>query len=71
MPCSPGMAWCRAECLHRALVQGYRDERERQVAEAENCWRERDGRESDYPLITFKRWLIANRIPDEYREEVS
>lgn len=61
MPCKPRMTGCRADCLHRALVEDYRAARERDE-------QRRDAETLGYPsdeqlyaartrLVTFRRWL--------------
>lgn len=32
MPCSPGMKACRRDCLHRAMVREYHDQRDAREA---------------------------------------
>ena len=67
------MSGCRIGCGHRALVEGYRQERERQLvlAEARSAgyltelleWLE------SHPLVTFRQWLRAHTVPVEVRSE--
>ena len=63
MGCKPRMLGCRADCLHRALVEDYRAARERDeivrdavtlgYPEDEQLYRERT------PLVTFGTWLSS------------
>lgn len=73
MPCAPRMAGCKASCLHRALVQSYKDERIRQedVAEQLSLGYQTEFREyiASHPLITFKEWLVGNR--KQHAQEVA
>lgn len=69
MPCTPRMTGCKADCLHRRLVAGYREERQRQEIAAEDNYRERDGNEAAEPLITFRQWLEGHAVPTEARED--
>jgi hypothetical protein len=61
MPCSPGMALCRATCLHRERVEDYRAERQRQadVAEAVSLGYSTEWAlyVQEHPLVTFQAWL--------------
>lgn len=64
MPCPPRMRGCRADCLHRALVEDYRAARERDeirrdeetigyATENANYYRENG-------MVTFRSWLEQN-----------
>lgn len=75
MPCAPRMRGCRADCLHRRLVQDYRAERERQLAAAEAAsagyaaeWREHVER---HPLVTFADWLRWHAERAEHRKDLA
>jgi len=77
MPCSKGMRSCAALCGHRALVEGYRDERRRQWSElieftkgydTEVTERLVELRENGTPLIDYKTWLKQNARPPEDRD---
>lgn len=61
MPCSPRMRGCRAGCLHRAMVEEYRDARDAYEAELERETSMYDTEVAEYkrdrPGITFKEWL--------------
>jgi hypothetical protein len=57
------MRGCRRGCLHRALVEGYRDARDARDALRE-CgdfmrMEEQEFRD-DQPVVTFKQWLIEH-----------
>lgn len=71
MSCTAGMTGCRLGCLHRRLVQDYRAERLRQAehaAEAALGYRREYAEYLEaHPLITFRQWLEAHRIPAEVR----
>ncbi len=74
MPCAPRMtvrkddepgSGCRLECLHRRLVQEYRDERDRQheaaVEASIGYATEYQEYIEQHPLPTFKDWLRWTR----------
>lgn len=78
MPCAKRMAvrkgdepksGCRATCLHRRLVQEYRDERDRQheAAMEASIGYETEYQEyvAEHPLVTFKDWLRWHRTQHE------
>lgn len=64
MPCSPGMARCKAGCRHRSLVFEYRIERHHQEQRAERACKGYATERAEYverrPLITFREWLIGH-----------
>lgn len=77
MPCSKGMRSCVATCGHRALVEGYRNERRRQWSElieftggydTEIADRLRELQEKGTPLIDYKTWLKQSARPPEDRD---
>jgi hypothetical protein len=55
---------CKLGCLHRAFVQAYQQERERQYSAAVEAARGYQTELAEYlqlhPLPTFKQWLIAS-----------
>jgi len=61
MPCPPRMRGCRASCLHRQLVNEYRDARDAYEATLEDTTSlypaEVRDYKRDYPGPTFKAWL--------------
>lgn len=63
MPCKPRMSGCRADCLHRALVEDYRAARERDeaVRDAVTIGYATDERlyAETTPLVTFGSWLSS------------
>lgn len=68
MPCSPRMTKCKTGCLHRALVQEYRVERDAQAVRAEAVAMGYPTETAEYfgagtreERWTFKRWLITHR----------
>lgn len=74
MPCTPGMkvrrgdapgSGCHAACLHRRLVQEYRDERDRQHEVAVEASIGYATEYAEYveahPLPTFRQWLVWSR----------
>ena len=65
MPCSPRMVKCSIRCVHWQVVNAYREERERQLSQAEEealgYKTELDALRPD--LITFQRWLKAKPYP--------
>lgn len=73
MPCAPRMTGCKVDCLHRALVSSYKDERIRQedAAEAASLGYDTEYAEyvAEHPLITFKEWLIGHKKTD--RQEIA
>lgn len=77
MPCSKGMRSCAAACGHRALVESYRAERDRQWSElieftggydTEIADRLRELQENGTPLVDYKTWLKQNARPPEDRD---
>ena len=75
MPCSPRMTKCKLDCLHRARVTAYKDERIRQVDEA---WEAALGYQTEFdeyvaqhPLITFHEYLKATKNPEPAAEDVA
>ncbi len=74
MPCSPKMNQCKASCLHRRFVMGYREERLRQETDliernygyaTEIADEIRVRAENGTPLIDFRTWLKAHKRPEE------
>jgi len=67
------MTKCKLDCLHRALVRSYKDERIRQeeAAEAASLGYDTEWAEyvAEHPLITFKDWLIGHKNPEPLAEE--
>ncbi len=65
MPCKPMMRGCRANCLHRHLVDRYHEARrvwENDREEASIGYRtEAELWEKDHPGPTFKQWLIDSK----------
>lgn len=65
MPCSPKMAKCRADCLHRAHVTAYVQERQRSelIAEARSNGYGAELAEylESHPLPTFHQYLVLTR----------
>lgn len=61
MPCKPRMAGCSVRCLHRQLVENYRDARDawESIAEAETHGYATELAEyaEQNPGPTFKVWL--------------
>lgn len=61
MPCRPRMRGCAASCLHRQLVESYRDARDaweaRREAETHAYATEMAEWAQDHPGPTFKAWL--------------
>lgn len=61
MPCKPRMAGCTVRCLHRQLVESYRDARDawEQQAEAATYGYAAELRDyaAEQPGPTFKAWL--------------
>lgn len=59
------MAGCKATCQHYRFVRDYRDERERQLSEAEEAGNGYEVETAEYlqahPAIVFKTWLIQHR----------
>lgn len=73
MPCKPRMRGCRALCLHRQLVESYREAREVWENEAEDYSigyaTERAIFALENPGPTFKEWLINSKNPDKDMEK--
>ncbi|EFQ84739.1 hypothetical protein HMPREF0063_10080 [Aeromicrobium marinum DSM 15272] len=76
MPCFPRMRMgtetdpgCKADCLHRRLVQEYKAERIRQedaaVEASIGYATEYAEYVAEHPLITFKDWLIMTKGPEQ------
>lgn len=67
MPCKPRMRGCAAGCLHRQLVENYRDARDawetRLEAETSMYATEMAEWTADNPGPTFKAWLVGNTGP--------
>ena len=69
MPCPPGMRGCRRGCLHRQMVDEYRDWRinwEENREKEPNLQMEDDDYREAYPPPTFKAWL-KGRVCDTGR----
>lgn len=82
MPCVAGLArrtndepgtGCRADCLHRALVERYRELKDaeaevrklqREAATNGHRGTERDQWEAAHPQLTFQQYLEDNRRKD-------
>jgi hypothetical protein len=67
------MLGCRADCLHRLMVQDYRSAREHDEARMERETRLFPGdvaiwKQANY-MITFKDWLVGRR--DWNREDLA
>jgi hypothetical protein len=63
MPCKPRLTGCAASCLHRQLVETYRDSRhswEERRETSEHLQMEDDDYRAAYPPPTFKQWLIGH-----------
>lgn len=69
------MRGCRVGCLHRAFVEAYRQERQRQEAAAVESARGYKTELGEYleshPLPTFKRWLITSAAGPARRESAA
>ena len=65
MPCKPQMNGCRADCLHRQLVESYRQAREvwEQWKEDETIGYETEGKlfDVEHPGPTFREWLTNTK----------
>lgn len=64
MPCSKGMRDCKSNCLHRALVAAYREERRRQEVEleVETLGYDTEMNARRHELVTFYDWLVFSKI---------
>lgn len=62
MPCKPRMRGCAAACLHRQLVENYRDARDAWESTLEDTAKGYAAEEREFsaahPGPTFKQWLI-------------
>ena len=69
MPCSPRMTKCKADCLHRQLVDEYVLARhaQQEAANAASYGYQTEYLEylAKHPLITFKQYLIGSKKPTE------
>lgn len=64
MPCQPRMRGCAASCLHRQLVESYRDARRAEELARETATGHHRGdlviyRETT-TMINFKAWLVGS-----------
>lgn len=60
------MRRCAASCAHRRFVREYQAERHRQEIDRETATGGYATEMAEHPpLVTFKKWLIANAMSDD------
>ena len=62
MSCSKGLRQCHRKCLHRALVQDFRDAVDARDAlreQGDQIQMEDDEFDERFPKVLFKDWLIG------------